>query len=71
MRPPGSELCGAYVVAVSVIAHVLVVVCSACAGVIWVDVIKRCIAACTYAWVRRRYGEYNPGCRVQVGCKAS
>ena len=45
-----------YAAAVGVITHVLVVACSACAEVIWVDVIKRCTAVCTYAWVRCRYG---------------
>ena len=52
----GCELCGAYAAAVGAIGQVLVAVCSVCAGVICVDVIKRCIAVCTYAWVRCRYG---------------
>ena len=52
----GCELCGAYAVAVGAIGQVLVAVCSVCAGVIFVDVIKRCIAVCTYAWVSCRYG---------------
>ena len=38
-----------YADAVGVTAHVLVAACSACAGVICVDVIKRCIAVCIYA----------------------
>ena len=52
----GRGLCGACAPAVGAIAQVLVAVCSVCAGVICVDVIKRCIAVCTYAWVRCRYG---------------
>ena len=52
----GCELCGAHAATVGAIAQVLVAVCSVCAGVICVDVIKRCIAVCTYAWVRCRYG---------------
>ena len=47
----GGELCGAYAVAVGAIGQVLVAMCSVWAGVICVDVFKRCIAACTYAWV--------------------
>ena len=31
VRPPGYRLCGAYAVAVGVVAHELVVACSACA----------------------------------------
>ena len=42
----------AYAAAVGVIAHALVAACSACAGVICVDVAKQCIAVCTYAWVQ-------------------
>ena len=38
-----------YAVAVGAIVRVLVVVCSACAGIIFVDVIKWRIAVCTYA----------------------
>ena len=47
------------------IAHVLVVACSACAGAPWVDVMKRRIAVCTYAWVRCRfdYRIQGAGCR--------
>ena len=56
VRPLGCGLCGAYAVSVGVITHELVVACSACAGALWVDVIKRHIAVCTYAWVRCRYG---------------
>ena len=56
VRPPRCGICGAYVVGVGVIAHELVVACSACAGALWVDVIKRRIAVCTYAWVRCHYG---------------
>ena len=41
---------------VGVIGHVFVAAYSACAGVICVDVIMRCIAVCPYAWVRCRYG---------------
>ena len=52
----GCELCSAYAVAVGAIGQVLVAVCRACAGVICVDVIKRYIAVCTYAWVSCRYG---------------
>ena len=51
----GCELCGAYAAAVGAIGQVLVAVCSACAGVICVDVIKRCIEVYIYAWVSCRY----------------
>ena len=60
----GCELCGAYAAAVGAIGQVLVAVCSVCAGVICVDVIKRRIVVCTYAWVSYRYGVYNSGGRV-------
>ena len=56
VRPLGCGLCGAYVVAVGVIAYEFVVAFSACAGALRVGVIKRHIAVCTYAWVRFRYG---------------
>ena len=67
----GCELCGAYAAAVGAIGQVLVAVCSVCAGVICVDVIKRRIAVCTYAWVSCRYGVYNSGGKGQVcaGCR--
>ena len=66
-------ICNAYAVAVvvGVIACVLVAVCSACAGAICVDIIKRRIAACTYTWARCGDGVHNAGYRVEVGCKAS
>ena len=58
VRPPGCRLCGAYMVAVGVITHELVVACSACARALYlrVDVITRRKGVCTYAWVRCRYG---------------
>ena len=76
---PGCELWDVdYAASVDAIAHVPVAACSACAGVICVDVTKWYIAVCTYAWVRCHYGVKNSGykvqgagCRVQVGCKAS
>ena len=45
VRPLGCGLCSAYAAVVGVVAHVLVVACSApraYAGVLWADVIKRC-----------------------------
>ena len=39
-----AHFCGAYAAAVGAIAHVPVAACSAYAGVICVDVMKRCIA---------------------------
>ena len=60
VRPPGRRLCGAYAVAVGVIARELVVACSACARALklQVDVITRRKGSgvCTYAWVRCSYG---------------
>ena len=44
VRTLGFRLCGVYTV--GVIAHVLVVACSACAGAMCVHVIKQCIAVC-------------------------
>ena len=41
VRAPGCALCRAYAVAVGVIEHLFFVACIACAGVIWVDVIKQ------------------------------
>ena len=37
--------------------RVLVAVWTACAGVICVDVVKRLVAVCTYAWASCRYIE--------------
>ena len=56
VRTSGFGLCGAYAVAVGVMPNVLVAACSACVEILCVDVIKRCIVVCTYAWVRS-YGE--------------
>ena len=53
----GCELCGAYAAAAGAIGQEFVAVCSVCAGIICVDVIKRRVSC--------RYGVYNSGCRVQ------
>ena len=52
----GCALYSAYAVAVGAVGQILVAVCSVCAGVICVDVIKRRIAVCTYAWISYPYG---------------
>ena len=55
----GCGLCSAYAAAVGAIAQVLVAACSVCAGFLCVDVIKRRMAVCTYAWVRYRYMRHD------------
>ena len=56
LRPAECGLCGAYGVAVAFIACVRVTVRSACAGVVYIDVMKRLVTICTYEWVRCSYG---------------
>ena len=62
VHPLECELCGAYAVAVGVVA--LCLLRCACARAICVDVVKQRIAVCTYAWARFGYEVYNSEHRV-------